>query len=96
MKEGHERVIYEQASNCFEPLVDYILCKFRKANGMQHVLFKLLTSWQSSLNISGSVGSILMELSKAYDCLKDDLLLSKLQAYGFRKESIRLFLSYLT
>ena len=40
--------------------------------------------------------SILMDLSKAQDCLKDDLLLPKLQAYGFSKESIRLFLSYLT
>ena len=37
-----------------------------------------------------------MDLSKAQDCLKDDLLLPKLQAYGFSKESIRLFLSYLT
>ena len=37
-----------------------------------------------------------MDLSKAYDYLKDDLLLPKLQAYGFSKESIRLFLTYLT
>ena len=37
-----------------------------------------------------------MDLSKAQHCLKDDLLLPKLQAYGFSKESIRLFLSYLT
>ena len=35
-----------------------------------------------------------MDLSKAQHCLKDDLLLPKLQAYGFSKESIRLFLSY--
>ena len=42
------------------------------------------------------VGSILMDLSKAYDCLPHDLLLAKLQAYGFSKESTRLFLSYLT
>ena len=37
-----------------------------------------------------------MDLSKSQDCLKEDLLLPKLQAYGFSKESIRLFLSYLT
>ena len=37
-----------------------------------------------------------MDLSKIYDCLSHDLLLSKLQAYGFSKESIRLSLSYLT
>ena len=44
----------------------------------------------------GFVGSILMDLLKAYDCLPHDLLLAKLQLYGFSKESIRLFLSYLT
>ena len=48
------------------------------------------------LNICGFVGSILMDLSKAQDCLNDNLLLPKLQAYGFIKQSIRLFLRYLT
>ena len=37
-----------------------------------------------------------MDLSESYDCLPHDLLLAKLQAYSFSKESIRLFLSYLT
>ena len=35
-------------------------------------------------------------MSKTYDCLPHDLLLAKLQTYGFSKESIRLILSYLT
>ena len=37
-----------------------------------------------------------MNLPKAYDCLPHNLLLVKLQAYGFSKENLRLFLSYLT
>ena len=37
-----------------------------------------------------------MDLSKFYDRLKDSALLPKLQAYGFSKKSVRLFLSYLT
>ena len=44
----------------------------------------------------GFVGSILMDLSKAYDCLPHDLFLVKLQACGFSKESIKLVLNYLT
>ena len=31
------------------------------------------------LNVIGFVGSIIMDLPKAYDCLKDGLLLPKLQ-----------------
>ena len=38
-----------------------------------------------------------MDLSNAYDCpKKGPILLSKIQDYGFSKESIRLFLGYLT
>ena len=92
----YERVMYEQTSYYFEPFFNEILCGFRKARSTQHALFKLLTSWQNSLDRGRFVGSILMDLSKAYDCLPHNLLLAKLQAYGFSKESIRLFLSYLT
>ena len=35
------------------------------------------------LSKGGFVGSILMNLSKAYDCLKDDLLLAKLKAMKY-------------
>ena len=91
----YERVIYEQASNYFEPFFNDILCGFRKAHSTQHALFKLLTSWQNSFYGGGFFGSVLVDLSKAYDFLPHDLLLAKLQAYGFSKESIRPFLSYL-
>ena len=76
----YERVRCEQALNYFEPFYNEILCGFRKAHSTQHPLFKLLTSWQNSLNRGGFVGFIVMDLSKAYNCLKDDLLLAKLQA----------------
>ena len=41
----YERVIYEQASNYFEPFFNEILCGFRKVPSTQHALFQLLTSW---------------------------------------------------
>ena len=89
-------MIYEQTSYYFELFFNEILCGFRKVHSTQHALFKLLTSWQNSLDRGGIIGPILMDLSKAYDCLPHNLLFAKLQAYGFSKERIRLFLSYLT
>ena len=79
----YERVIYEQASNYFEPFFNEILCGFRKVHSTPHVLFKLLTSWQNSLNRGGFVGSILMDLSKAYHFLKDESQTSSLAAFNY-------------
>ena len=40
----YERVIYEQAPNCFEPFFNEILRGYGKGPGRQHALFELLTS----------------------------------------------------
>ena len=74
----YERVIYEQVSNYFEPSFNEILCGFRK----EHIRSMLQ---QTSLSRGGLAGYILIDLPKSYDFLKDNLLLAKLQAYGFSK-----------
>ena len=47
------------------------------------------------LDESGFVGTILMDLSKAYDCLPHDLMVSILDANGLAKESLQLISDYL-
>ena len=44
---------------------------------------------------SGVCGMVLMGLSKAYDCLPHDLLLAKMEAYGFSIYCLELVHSYL-
>jgi hypothetical protein len=41
------------------------------------------------------IAPILMDLSKAFDCLPHNLLLLKLEAYGLSKNSLKLLQSYL-
>ena len=44
----------------------------------------------------GIVGTVLMDLSKAYDCILHDLLIAKVEAYGFDRNSLKFMYSYLT
>ena len=57
---------------------------------------RLVEDWKQALDNNMYVGAILMDLSKAFDCLTYDLLLAKLQAYGVSKHSCNLLASYLS
>ena len=61
-----ERLIYDQLNEYLEQYLNTLLCGFRKAHCIQYALFSLLQTEQYK---SGFVGSVLMDLSKAYDCL---------------------------
>ena len=92
----YERIIYNQLSQHFKQFLNSILCGFRKAHNIQHPLFKLLHSWQRELDSGGFVGTILMDLSKAYDCISHELLIAKLECCGLDKISLKLILNYLS
>ena len=56
----------------------------------------MLEKWRATLDNRGCSGVLLTDLSKAFDCLSHDLLLAKLEAYGFDYMSVKLLHSYLT
>ena len=62
---------------------------------MDIALLTLLENWRIMLDRRGYGGAILMDLSKAFDTLSHDLLIAKLQAYGFEYKSLALIKSYL-
>ena len=95
LSKGFERVIYNQLGKYMDTFLNKLLCGFRKAHSTQHALIKLLQRWQE-LDNSGLTGTILMDLSKAYDCLPHDLIIAKFEAYGLRKSSLSLLPDYLT
>ena len=64
-----ENIVYDQLYIYKKIFVNELLCGFRKAHSTQHALFKLLQAWQKELDNSGFIGTILMDPSKAYDCL---------------------------
>ena len=56
----------------------------------------MLRNWQNALANKQKVGTVLIDLSKAFDCLPHDLLLAKLSAYGISESSLKLLHSYLS
>ena len=91
-----EKLIYQQLPSYIESFLSSILCGFRKAHNTQHALFKLLHSWQKELDEKGFVGTILTDLSNAYDCILHDLLIAKLDCYGLDEIGLSLILDYLS
>ena len=73
-----ERVIYNQLGKYMDTYLNKLLCVFRKAHSTQHALDNF-----------GLLGTIPMDLSKAYNCLPHDLIIAKFEVYG-------LLLDYLT
>ena len=47
---------------------------------------------RSHLDNDFLVGTILMDLSKAFDCIPHDLLIAKLHAYGFDEDALDSYL----
>ena len=90
-----ERIMANQILPYIETFLSKFLCGFRKGHSTQHALLNMLRRWQHHLSKGNKVGALLMDLSKAFDCLSHELLIAKLEAYGFKSESLKLIHSYL-
>ena len=96
MSKVFERILQKQITEYIDKFMSPYLCGFRKGFSTQHALLALIENWKTSLDRKGYEGSILMDLSKAFDTLNHDLLLAKLHAYGFDKNALRMINSYLS
>ena len=91
-----EKIMYDQLYEYAETFLNKLIYGFRKAHSTQHALLTLLQKWQKELDSSGIVGTILIDLSKAYDCLPHDIILAKLEACGLDTNSLRFIFDYLS
>ena len=88
--------MHDQLSQYINSFLTPYLCGYRKGFSTQKALLSLIEKWKIVLDSKGHGGAVLMDLSKAFNTINHDLLIAKLHAYGFSKESLKLIKSYLT
>ena len=91
-----ERTMEEQILIYMNGYLNKYLCGFRKGYSSQHCLLALTESWRKALDKRYLAGALLTDLSKAFDCINHELLIAKLDAYGFDHASLAYIYSYLT
>ena len=78
----------EKIPQYFVGILSPWLSRFRQGCNTQYALFRVVEIWKKSLGMSGTIGTILMDLSKPYDCISHDLLIVKIEAHGFHRNAV--------
>ena len=91
----HEKYIKEKITPFVDECLSIFISAYRKKYSSSHVLIRLIENWKKHLDKGKFVGAVLMDLSKAFDCVPHDLLIAKMHAYGFDIDSLTFFYSYL-
>ena len=85
----------EQILKYIDKYLSPYLFGYRKGYGTQHCLLAMIEMWRKALDEGKVAGGILTDLSKAFDCLNHELLITKLEAYGFGKSALKFIYDYL-
>ena len=86
----------KEISEFFENIFSKNQCGFKKDHSTQQCLSVMLEKWKRSVDSGKAFGALLTDLSKAFDCLDHELLIAKLNAYGFSLPALRLIHDYLS
>ena len=91
----YERFLHNQIASFSNEFLSDFLSTYRKGYSTNHVLIRLVENWRTKLDKNLFTGAVLMDLSKAFDCIPHDLLIAKLHAYGLSFDMVTFLNSYL-
>ena len=70
------------------------LCGYRKDYNAQYALLVMIERWKEAWDNGKIAAGLLMDLSKAFDTINHELLIAKLNAYGFDMASLEIMYDY--
>ena len=91
-----EKLLGKQITIFVDPLLSKYQCGFRKSYSAQICLLAMLEKCENAVDKGKIFGALLKDLSKALDSLSHDLLIAKLNDYGFSFPALKLVHSYLS
>lgn len=75
-----EHIIGKQLSAFFEDIFSKFQCGFHKGYNTRLYPLMMLGSWKEFVNESKALDALMMDLSKAFDCLNHHLIIAKVHA----------------
>jgi retron-type reverse transcriptase len=91
-----EKVMEIQMKDWLDSIYNESLAAFRQGFSCQHVLLALCEKWRDIREAKSLPGLLLVDLSKAFDCLPHSLIIAKLKTYGVEDNSVNLLANYLS
>ena len=70
----YEKIMFTQMPTFFESIFSRYQCGFRKGFGTQQCVLAKFKKWKRSIDKGKTFAALLTDLSKAFNCLNDELL----------------------
>ena len=85
----YENILKTKLVATINNLFSLFITAYRDSYNTHHVLIRLIEEWRNNFDNSYFIGVVLMDLSKAFNCISHDLVIAKVVAYGFDKNMVR-------
>ena len=92
-----EKVVRDRLSNFLESnkIINKFQFGFRPGHSTTHAIINLFEATLDGLDTKLKVGGVYLDISKAFDTIPHDILITKLEHYGIRANALMWFESYL-
>ena len=90
-----ELAIFDKLTGHANQLLSIFVSTYRGVCGAQRILTGFLEEWREQLDHNKIFGTVLLDLSKTFDWIPQDLLIAQLNAYSLNMNTLVLLFSYL-